>query len=184
MPKENFIDRVQSAQQNINNGYQNEEQRKTAEVRRELEEIGVISAFRELVDSRVMTAENYSDKPLYIECSGKNPFSGCFLVVCDKYNYRPAIDRFDSPSQTFFREAIGVRHIGNSRYEVGYYSSDSHLDPKPSNWMPCEFFSKQDIGTKKVEKDEILDTLATIIAVFNHNKKEKERGSSNFLKYP
>ena len=61
MAKENpsFLDRVQSASHN----YLNEGQRTTITAQREFSEIGVVSAFQELISKNIIPTEKFSDKP-------------------------------------------------------------------------------------------------------------------------
>lgn len=186
MPKENFIDRVQSAQQNINNGYQNEEQRKTAEVRRELEEIGVISAFQEIIDKGIITTEEGSQSPIHIEYGVRDNSldlgKGYFLVFYD-YSHRWN-DREGYDNANISKKAIGIT-IGevypNKKYEVGGYkvTNESLL------WERCRERSYEYIFQKShIERSDVLDTLATAIAILKHNQEQQKKGTSNFLRFP
>ena len=183
MPTErpSFLDRVNSAQQTINRGYQNEEQTKLAEAKRDLGEIGVILAFQDLIKSGTIVAEKGSDKPVYIEYEGDKYYAGCYLVINDKYSYRPDDGEY-CPDNIFFKRAIGVVKDTSSTYRIGLFSSETH------NGVGAGYSDLgvpiMDIHTKRVQRNEVLSTLATVVVIYNHNKKEAEGKTYNYIKFP
>ena len=183
--RSSFTDRVQSAQQNINNGYQNESQRKAMEAQRDLTDLGVVSAFQEVINNRTITVEYDSDKPVHIESGSASVFDGYFLVFMDQTRTVP--DRCQSDWPQYYtsvnKQAIGVLKTGVG-YQVGFYNKNSIHDVRWRSKNDTTVYS-EDTGTKMIlQRNQVLDELATVVAIFSHNQKEKKRGSSNFLKYP
>lgn len=187
MPKEGFIDRLNIAQQTINNGFQNEEQRIAGEVRREFEEVGVISAFQEVINRRFITTEEGSQFPVHIEYGSmdgghKELGKGYFLVFYDYYN--AWTDREGYSHEQIRKDAIGVT-VGeiypSKKYEIGGYRMTSGR-------LVWERDTQQSLGYLgqkwHIEKNDVLDVLATAVAIFKYNQEEKKKGASNFLKFP
>lgn len=175
-----FLNRLDSISSNITERYKSEDQIKAIEAQRDLTDLGVVSAFQEVINRGIIVAERDSDKPVHIEF-GSASFHGYFLVSKDRTRYVEGHGDYSGFTQ-IDKRAIGVLKTGTG-YQIGCYSRSIESIP---SWTPNNHTSfSDDIGTKMVlQKNQVLDELATVVAIFRHNQRVKETGSYNYLKYP
>lgn len=184
MPTErpSFLDRVNSAQQNINGVCGNESQRNITEAQRDLTDLGVVSAFQEVIDKGIITIKGNSDKPIHIETGASFSFPGYFLVYTDCKHWIEGSGDY-SGYFNITKEAIGVikTQVG---YQVGCYNRS--VEDNTCWWEnKGESCSHYDMRAKMIsQRNEVLNELATVIAIFKHNQRIEKTGSVDFLKYP
>ena len=180
-----FLNRLDSISSNITERYKSEDQIKAIEAQRDLTDLGVVSAFQEVINRGIIVAERDSDKPVHIEFGSSCTSLGYFLVYKDReWWVEPSGDYSGFTNAS--KEAIGVLRTG-AVYEVGRYNCGHKDDADRSKWHPATnrpSYSNQ-IATKLIfQRNEVLNELATLVAIFRHNKRAEQTGSCNYLNYP
>ena len=111
------------------------------------------------------------------------------MVFYDKTSYREAKDADDCSEFTYSKKALGIKNLG-LKYRIGYFYISTHQKSDQDHWWDMGYFSNgHNITSTLVDKHEVLDTLARLVFVFNHNQEEDRKNGgpsdrNNYLKFP